>query len=154
MDLHTEATHMAKHREPFENADVESVFANYPTDVRARLMQLRQLIFETAATTAGVGALEETLRWSEPSYLTTQSKSGSIVRMHWKPSDGDHYRMYFHCQTNLVATFRQLYPTELRYDGNRSIVLSRRDPVPIDALCHCVTLALTYHASRRARNRA
>ena len=38
-----------------------------------------------------------------------------MVRMHWKPSDGDHYRMYFHCQTNLVATFRELYPTELRY---------------------------------------
>lgn len=37
------------------------------------------------------------------SYLTAQSKSGSMVRMHWKPSDGDHYRMYSHCQTNLMA---------------------------------------------------
>ncbi len=145
---------MSKQRETFKNSDVESIFASYPSDVRLRLMHLRQLIFDTAATTAGVGAIEETLRWGEPSYLTTQSKSGSMVRMHWKPSDGDHYRMYFHCQTNLVATFRELYPTELSYDGNRSIVLARRRPAPIDALRHCITLALTYHANRKARQRA
>lgn len=141
-------------REPFKDRDVEAVFANYPPDVRARLLRLRQLIFDTAASIAGVGPLEETLRWGEPSYLTTQSKSGSMVRIHWKPSDGDYYRVYFHCQTNLVATFRALYPIELQYDGNRSIALPRRDAAPIDALRHCITLALTYHSSRKARNRA
>jgi hypothetical protein len=145
---------MPKKRESFERSDVEAVFASYPRDVRARLLELRQLLFDTAAVTPGVGALDETLRWGEPSYLTTQSKSGSIVRMHWKPSDGDCYRVYFHCQTNLVATFREMYPTELRYEGNRSIAISRRDPVPVDVLRHCITLALTYHLNRKARNRA
>ncbi len=139
---------------PFDNADVAAVFASYPVDVHKRLIQLRQLIFDTAAATVGVGPLEEVLRWGEPSYLTTQSKSGSIIRIHWKPSDGAHYRMYFHCQTNLVATFRELYPTELRYDGKRSIVLARRAGVPVDVLCHCIALALTYHANRKARQHA
>ena len=110
--------------------------------------------FETARATNGVGELEETLRWGEPSYLTTQSRSGSIIRMHWKPADGDQYKMYFHCQTNLVATFRAIYPTELSYERNRGIALSRRDPIPVDALRHCVTLALTYHLDRRASRRA
>ncbi len=138
----------------FDNADVAAVFAGYPRDVRTRLMQLRQLIFDTAAETVGVGPLEEALRWGEPSYLTTQSKSGSIVRIHWKSSDGPDYHMFFHCQTNLIATFRELYPTEVRYDGNRSIALVRRAPLPIDVLRHCITLALTYHATRKARQHA
>ena len=137
----------------FTDAAVESVFAAYPRDVRRRLLDLRQLIFDTASATAGVGALEETLRWGEPSYLTTQSKSGSMVRMHWKPSDGEQYGIYFHCQTNLVATFRELYRSELQFDGNRSIRLHRGAPIPVNALRHCIGLALTYHLDRRARNR-
>ncbi len=116
----------------------------------ARLLELRQLIFDTAAATSGVGALEETLRWGEPSYLTTQSKSGSMVRIHWKPSDGDSVGMYFHCQTNLVSTFRALYPTELRFEGNRSLRFERGAALPIDALRHCIASALTYHLDRRS----
>jgi hypothetical protein len=145
-------TVVSNRRVRFQNADVAAVFANYPADVRARLLWLRELILETAAATAGVGILEETLRWGEPSYLTTQSKSGSLIRIHWKPSDSGHYRMYFHCQTNLVATFRALYPTQLTYDGNRSIALRRNEGAPLDVLRHCIALALTYHATRKARN--
>ena len=33
------------------------------------------------------------------------------------------------CQTDLVATFRELYPTEFRYAGNRSILLNTADEV-------------------------
>jgi len=144
---------MPKKRTPFERADVESVFAGYPSDVRAQLLRVRQLIFDTAAVTPGVGSLEETLRWGEPTYLTTQSKSGSMLRLHWKPADGDHYRLYVHCQTNLIATFRASYP-ELHCEGTRSIALARKEAIPIDALRHFVTLALTYHLHRKARNRA
>ena len=39
------------------------------------------------------------------------------------------YAVYFHCQTNLVETFRELYP-ELRYEGNRAILLGAEDKVP------------------------
>lgn len=141
-------------RRPFADKAVAAVFAAYPRDVRARLFELRELIFETASDTTGVGALEETLRWGEPSYLTTQTKSGSMVRMHWKPSDGDRFGMYFHCQTNLVATFRELYPTELQFDGNRSLRFNRGATLPVDALRHCIALALTYHFERRSRIKA
>ena len=141
-------------RKPFGNAAVAAVFDAYPRDVRARLLELRQLIFDTASLTTGVGTLEETLRWGEPSYLTTQSKSGSMVRINWKPSDGDCLAMYFHCQTNLVATFRELYPTELQFDGNRSIRFERGAALPLNALRHCIALALTYHLDQRARTKA
>jgi hypothetical protein len=56
---------------------IEAVFEAYPAPVKSRLLALRRLIFDTAKTTTGVGALEEALKWGQPSYLTTESKSGS-----------------------------------------------------------------------------
>jgi hypothetical protein len=56
--------------------------------------------------------------------------------------------VYFHCQTNLVETFRELYP-ELRYSGNRAILLDAKEKLPEAALGHCVALALTYHLRKR-----
>jgi len=64
-------------------------------------------------------------------------------------SDATRYAIYFHCQTDLVETFRQLYPTQLCYGGNRSILLDTRDDIPEPALRHCVALALTYHLNKR-----
>jgi hypothetical protein len=61
----------------------------------------------------------------------------------------DQYAIYFHCQTDLVETFRELYPCELRYGGNRSILLDARYELPEPALRHCVALALTYHLRKR-----
>ena len=72
-----------------ENADVAAVFDRYPERMRDKLLFLRRLIIETAATTEGVGELEETLKWGEPSYLTPQTKSGSTVRIDWKKKKED-----------------------------------------------------------------
>ena len=41
--------------------------------------------------------------------------------------------MYFICTTDLIATFRDLYP-ELDYEGNRAILLDVRGKFPEDAL--------------------
>jgi hypothetical protein len=59
------------------------------------------------------------------------------------------YAVYFHCQTDLVETFRGLYPKEFNYGGNRSILLNAQDEIPGAALRHCVALALTYHLNKR-----
>jgi hypothetical protein len=88
------------------------------------------------------------LKWGQPSYLTPQTRNGSTIRIDQvKPVPGQ-YAVYFHCQTNLVETFRELYP-ELRYGGNRCILLDAGDKVPDAELRHCVALALTYHLGRR-----
>ncbi len=143
-------------RREFRNRDVEAIFSAYPRPVRAKLESLRRLIFATARATDGVGALEETLKWGQPSYLTTSSKSGSTIRI--APvksdpveSDPKQYAMYFHCQTNLVATFRQMYPTELTYGGNRSILFEANEAIDDEALRQCITLALMYHARKSAK---
>jgi hypothetical protein len=46
----------------FSDSDVASVFKAYPPGIRAKLMALRELVFDTAAGTAGVGRLTETLK--------------------------------------------------------------------------------------------
>jgi hypothetical protein len=125
-----------------------ALFDAYPAPVKARLLALRRLIFETAKATKGVGALEETLKWGQPSYLTPETGSGSTVRIDQVKPAADRVAVYFHCQTNLVETFRELYP-ELSYSGNRAILLDVAGKLPEPALRHCVALALTYHLRRK-----
>ena len=128
---------------------MEAVFATYPRPLKPKLLALRRLILDTAKSTKGVGAVEEALKWGQPSYLTPETKSGSTIRIDQVKSAANQYAVYFHCQTNLVETFRELYPTEFSYGGNRCIILNADDDVPEAALRHCVALALTYHLGKR-----
>ena len=124
------------------NPEVAAAFERYPSAMRRKLMTLRQLILDTAAESEDVGPLEETLKWGEPSYL---AKGGSAVRMGWKKSQPDFYALYFHCQTRLVDTFKELYRDEFKFEGNRAIVFDKNDGLPVEALKHCIYLSLTYH---------
>jgi hypothetical protein len=134
----------------FDNAEVAAIFAAYPGKTKKNLMRLRQLVFDVAAETPGVGPLEETIRWSQPSYVTAQTGSGSTIRIDRMKSPG-RYAMYFHCQTTLVDTFREIYRDVLKFEGNRSIVFDERDEIPVEELSHCIALALTYHLGKRPK---
>jgi len=124
------------------NPSVAEVFSQYPTPIRKKLMFLRQLVLDTALESDPVIAIEETLKWGEPSYLT---KNGSTIRMGWGSSKPDQYALYFHCKTKLVDTFRELYGDMFNFEGNRAIVFNLDDDLPIDTLKHCILLSLTYH---------
>ena len=142
-----------KPRSSFADPAVDAVFSAYPKVLRAKLLALRRLILETAAATQGVGTLEETLKWGQPSYLTAETKSGSTIRIGEVKAGVSQYAMFVHCQTDLVATFRELYPTELTYGGNRSVIFNAGDDLPEEVLRHCVALALTYHLNKRKQSR-
>src|SRR5471030_3436453 len=132
----------------FADRAVAAVFKAYPADLRRRLMSLRELVFETAAQTDGVGALSETLKWGQPSYLTQETGSGTTVRIdRLKKSDG--YAIYFHCQSGLVETFRELYPDTFRIEGKRALLFDTDARVPARELRHCIALALTHHARKK-----
>jgi hypothetical protein len=126
-------------------------FSRYPRPVRAKLLALRSMIFDVAKKTPGVGALEEGLRWGQPSYLTSETGSGSTIRIDQIGAEGRKYAMYFICTSGLVEEFKELYRDEMKFEGNRSIVFDVRDKLPEAALRHCISLALTHH--RRKRNR-
>jgi hypothetical protein len=137
----------------FEDDRVAEVFKGYPPALRAKLLALRRLIFETARRTEGVGRLDETLKWGQPSYLTPETGSGSTIRIDRVKGSETRYAVYLHCQTDLVERFRALYPETLRFEGNRAIVLDTKAPLPAEALRHCIGLALTYHQRKRAAKR-
>lgn len=129
---------------------VAEVFDGYPDAVRPRMLSLRALILETAGTIPGVGPLEESLRWGEPAYLTPESRSGTTLRLSWKPSAPDEAGVCVHCRTTLVERFRREEPT-LDYDGNRRVVVREGAPLQKAALARFIAAALTYHRDRAGR---
>ncbi len=130
---------------------VAAVFDGYPPDIRDRMRAIRALILQTASETDGVGAIEETLKWGEPSYLTSDTGSGSTIRLSWSPKAPDEYALCVHCQTTLVSEFRVQFPDTFVYDGNRRIVFNRGDEVPETPLSVCIAAALTYHSRKKRR---
>lgn len=110
-----------------------------------RLTELRQLILETAADNPAIGPLEETLKWGEPAFLPSATKSGTTIRINRHKEQDDRYALYVHCQTDLADRYRQLYGDVLNFDGNRAIVFDVEGEFPVDAVRHCIALALTYH---------
>jgi hypothetical protein len=139
-------------RRSASGATMPAIFDDYPKPIRSKLLALRKLILDTAKTTKGVGAIEEALKWGQPSYLTSESKSGSTIRIDQVKAVPGQCAVYFHCQTNLVETFRELYP-ELAYSGNRAILLDATGKLPAAELRHCVALALTYHSRTKGERR-
>ena len=142
----------AKRPAPSPSATVDVVFKSYPGPTRPKLLALRRLILDTARTTEGVGRIEEALKWGQPSYLTPETGSGSTVRIDHVA--GNQYAIFFHCQTDLVATFREIYPGKWSFGGNRCIYLDAEDKLDEAALRHCIALALTYHLRRKSASKA
>ncbi|EOL50520.1 DUF1801 domain-containing protein [Enterococcus caccae] len=123
--------------------NVANVFEQYPMDYRQPLLQIRELIFNTAAGLIIVGELEESLKWNQPSYATKFSKSGSPIRI---DRFGDKkIALFFHCQTTLVEEFRALFSDAFEFSKNRAIVLDPAEELPINELRFCIEQALTYH---------
>jgi hypothetical protein len=139
---------MTDRRSPPMLADMAAAFAAFPERVRARLLDARDLIFETAANLEGVGPLTETLKWGEPAYLTEATRSGSTIRLGWFRSSERECAVLFNCRTTLVEDFRERFPGVFTYEKNRAILLDARKPLPKAPLSACLGMALTYHRWR------
>lgn len=133
----------------FQDKAVAAVFDQYSEPTRTALLDLRELVFQTAAETDGVGEISETLKWGQPSYLTPQTKSGTTIRFGADAAKDGDYAMFVHCQTNLVSQWREHYP-ELNYSGTRALNLNSGATLQVDAVKHCIALALTYHKRKTA----
>ena len=138
----------------FANTAIAAVFAKFTKPVRGRLIDIRHMIFDVASTTTGVGQIEGALRWGQPSYLTSQSGSGSTIRLGTLRGHEDSSVLFFHCQSGLADEFRQIYGSRLLIEGNRSLVFRNDAPLPEPELRHCIGLALTYHRRKRSRSAA
>ena len=126
----------------FQSEAVAKRFAAYSDGMRDRLLALRALILETAADTDGVGSIEETLKWNEPAYI---AKTGTTIRINTHKQSETQYALYVHCQTDLLDRYRTLYSDTLHFEGNRAILFTDGEALPIDAVRHCIAMALLYH---------
>ncbi len=124
------------------NPEFETKLESYPDFVRDKLKYLRELIIETAEETPEITELEETLKWSEPSFLT---KIGSTLRMDWKKKTPNQYQMYFKCTSKLVETFKLVFGNLFEYENNRAIIFQLDQEIPIVPLKKCIKATLTYH---------
>ena len=136
--------------EPPLPREVSRAFDAFPLPMRKRLLQVRDLIFATAAAHEEVGRLSETLEWGEPAYLTEASGSGSTIRL-GRVKDFEHAAILFNCKTTLVDTFRERFPDEFEYRQTRALLLPVSGALPKQELTVCLSLALTYHLDRRVR---
>ncbi len=121
-------------------AEVKKKFDSYPKHIKPLILQLREFVFSVAED-LNLGEIDETLKWGEPSYTV---KNGSPVRMDWKPKSPNQYFLFFHCQTKLVDTFRELYSEVLEFEGNRAIVFHTNKNLPKKAVRHCLEMAMRY----------
>ncbi len=119
---------------------ISEKLTSYPVSITEKLSQLRDLI-EQIAQENQCGPVEESLKWGQLSYGV---KTGTSIRLDWQSDHEDRLYLYVHCQTKLVATYRELYPEAFVYEGNRAVVI----PIDYDfkrpELAHCIQLALTY----------
>jgi hypothetical protein len=129
--------------------DVSRAFEAFPRAVRRRLLEVRKLIFATAAASDGVGPLLETLKWGEPAYLTQQTGSGSTIRLGQFKDGGQRCAVLFNCRTTLIEIFRERFPHEFEYRANRALLLKLTGVLPAAPLSTCLSLALTYHLGAR-----
>ncbi len=100
--------------------------------------------------TDGIGRLEETLKWGQPSYLTPETKSGSTLRL-GVTKDQRYFGLYVHCQTDILSSFRDQFPDEFRYDGSRGILFEEGDDIQAEKLKICIQHGLTYHSRKMKR---
>ncbi|MDE0943283.1 MAG: hypothetical protein OSB58_12750 [Alphaproteobacteria bacterium] len=59
--------------------------------------------------------------------------------------------MFVPCHTTLLPTYREIYRDVLSFDGNRCVKFHMKDELPLDAVRHCIALALTYHQRKKLR---
>ena len=127
---------------PFKNDDVKNKFDEYLLNMRQKLLELRELIYDVAKSENTIIDMQETLKWNEPSYIT---KNGSTLRIDWKKIKPNQYSMYFNCKTKLVETFRELFSDRFKFEGNREIIFQKDKPLDLKALKYCILLSLIYH---------
>lgn len=130
-----------------QDLNVAAAYKAFPDEIRARLLALRQMVFETASALEEVGPIEETLKWGVPSYLTPVSKSGTTIRLA-PAKEQDCYGLYVHCQTRLIEEFKQSHPDSFNYSGTRALLFGLDEAPPEMELKEFIKAALTYHSRK------
>ena len=122
---------------------VANKYNSYPPKVRVELLKLREIIIDIALNDDQIDYLGEELKWGEPSFLT--KSSGTTLRIDWKENSPNHISLFVNCRTKLVSIYKDLYPDDFEYIGNREIRLSLFKKYSLEKISKCIELALKYN---------
>lgn len=132
---------------PFASQQVEEAYDLTDREARECLLQLREMIFDTAQAQPDIGVIEETLRWGQPAYLTPETKAGSTIRL-GVPKTA-RFALFVHCQSRLIPDYLAAYPMWDRVEGTRAVLFDH--VAEIDPLRHgwLIEQALTYRLRKK-----
>lgn len=129
------------------NEKVAEKYLGYPNHVQNRMRELRNLILTIANNDPSIDYVGEELKWGEPSFIT--KSSGSTFRIDWKPKRPDTISLYFNCQTKLISTFKEMYPNDFHFEGNREIFLELKLPLKSKKISKCIEMAFKYNLIKK-----
>ena len=122
---------------------IEQKLNRYPDIIQEKIRELRNIILNVAQRNSEIDFIGEDLKWGELSFMT--KSSGSTIRIDWKEKSPKNLSLYVNCQTKLIKIFKELYPDDFEYVGNRELRLPLDDVYPKDKFEKCVELALIYN---------
>ncbi len=125
---------------PDPDPEIAAVLDSFPPDARAGVMQLRALVFETAAGIATPPQVTEALRWGQPAYLAPK---GSTLRL-GVPKHA-RFGLFVHCQSRLIPEYREMFADRDRIEGTRAILFDGVDEIDPERHGWLIARALTYH---------
>jgi hypothetical protein len=126
---------------------VKQKYLSYPKAVQPRIGELRALVLKVAEKYDEIDFIGEDLKWGEPSFIT--KSSGSTFRLDWKSKNPESISLFFYCQTKLISTFKEMYPNDFHFEGNREIRLPLNKKLPIRKLSKCIELAFKYNLIKK-----
>ena len=105
-------------------------------------------IFHDVAGTAGIGHLDESLKWGQPAWRPTRPRQGSTLRANWSEKSPQTLALFVDCKTTLAATMRDIYPSDFVYESNRALHMRLDADLPAQAIDPLARLTFTYPRNR------
>ncbi|MEH6494330.1 MAG: DUF1801 domain-containing protein [Pseudomonas marincola] len=133
---------------PIQSLEVAGTYKAFPPVVRSKLLDIRNLIYTIATSNEAIGNIEECLKWNQVSYLTKSPKSGTTIRLGYKPQTSQ-YAIYVPCTTTLIEDTKEMAPQGFSYEKNRALLFNVDAELPIPLMSEFLFRALTYHKQKR-----
>ena len=125
------------------NEEIKNKYQSYPPHIKKEMLDLRKFILEIVSKDSEIDFTEEALKWGEPSFMT--KSSGSTLRIDWKEKSPEYISLFVNCQTKLISIFKELYPNDFEYVGNRELRLPLKGKYSKVKLKKCIELVLKYN---------
>ncbi|MEQ6203704.1 DUF1801 domain-containing protein [Sulfitobacter sp. HNIBRBA2951] len=122
----------------------DQTLSAWPPQACAVFNKIRALILETAQT-AGVGTLEESLKWHQPAWRPQKPRTGSTLRLNWDAGAPNTIALFVDCKTTIAAEMFAAYPYDFMYESNRGLRLHLGAPLPEQAIAYLAERTFTYH---------